>query len=533
MPPRIPRRTLAARLAATAAALTLALTACGGSSGGKSGKQPGDGLTSATARTGGSLTVNIVTESRGLDPFTGAMSSVTDYSRLNALYDVLVYGDAKTGQVKPQLAESLITPDGGRTWKLVVRDGVKFSDGTVLDAAAVKFTWDRMADPAARSLYGSSLRGVTTRVADARTLDIGLAQVNARFDQVVAAHLAYIVSPTAYRKDPQGFARKPVGAGPFTLREWVQGDHQTYVRNPGYWQPGKPYLDEVTFRTITDQQQSFNSVSTGGADMAITLDARNASAAKNAGFDVTEMALNGPGGVLFNMAKPPFDDPRARKALALALDPAAFTKMMYDGQVVTPKSLFAATSTQIDQAAVPPRAQDKTQAADLVRQLAADGKTLDFTLLMPASTNSSKTAEYLQQQWNLIPGISARVSTVEIGALTAKVLVNRDYQAVYYNIATPGEPLLWNTLHSGSPNNWLGYKSPAADAALEASRAATTPEALKTAYTKLAQVTADDVVMIPLQESITFTYAKPNRFGGLELTTGGAILMDRLGHTGT
>jgi peptide/nickel transport system substrate-binding protein len=521
------RRTTAKLTLAIAAALTLA--ACGGSSDSGSGKAPGDGLTAAGAKPGGSATINLVTESRGLDPFTGTMSSVADYSRLNAIYDVLVYAEPRTNAVKPRLAESLATTDGGRTWRLALRSGVNFSDGTPLDAAAVKFTWDRMADPATRSLYGSSLRGVTTQVTDPRTLTVTLAQPNTRFDQVVAAHLAYVVSPTAYQKDPQGFARKPVGAGPYLLKEWVQGAQQTYTRNPGYWQPGKPYLDEVVFKTVTDQQQSFNSVSTGGSDLAITLDARNAALAKDAGFDVAELALNGPGGVLFNMAKAPFDDPRARQALSLALDPAGFTKIMYEGKAVTPKGLFAADSTQIDQAAVPAPHQDRAKAEQLARQLADEGKPLNFSLIVPQSTNSAKIAEYLQQQWSLVPGISVRVELTEIGTMTNKVLANRDYQAAYYNVATPGEPVLWNTLYSKSPNNWLNYSSPAADAALEASRAAATPEELKAAYTRLAQTVAAEVPIIPLQESVTYVYAKPGRFGGLQLTSAGAVLMDELG----
>lgn len=520
------------RLALVLAAAALAVAACGGSSDGGSDAAPGDGLTSATPRAGGSLTINIVTESRGLDPFTGAMSSVTDYSRLNALYDVLVYADGKTGEIKPQIAESLTTPDGGRTWQLVVRDGVKFSDGTVFDAAAVKFTWDKMADPATRSLYASSLRGVTTEVADARTLRISLAQPNARFDQIVAANLAYVVSPTAYQKDPKGFSRQPVGAGPFLLKSWQQGVQQTYARNSAYWQAGKPYLDELVFKTVTDQTQSFNSVDTGGSDMAITLDSRNAILAKEAGMDVTEMALNGPGGVLFNMGRPPLDDPRAREALTLAIDPDAFGKIMYDGKAVTPKSLFAATSTQVDQNALPAPRQNTARAAELAKQLADEGKPLKMTLTMPQSTNSGRTGEYLQQQWSLVPNIDVKIDYVDINAMMAKVLVGKDYQAAYYNLATPAEPVLWNALHSKSPSNWLNYASPEADAALEASRTATTPEELKAAYTRLAQAVARDFLMIPLQESITYVYAKQGKFGGLELTSGAGILMDRLGRSG-
>jgi len=478
------------------------------------------------------MTINIVTESRGLDPLTASLSSVTDYSRMNAIYDVLVWADAKTGEIRPQLAESLRTTDGGKTWTLALRDGVKFSDGTPLDAAAVKFTWDAIGAPNSRSLYVGSVRGVATEVVDPRTLRITLDQANARFDQIVAANLAYVMSPTAYAKNPQGFSRNPVGAGPYLLKEWVKDYSQTYTRNPGYWQPGKPYLDEVVFRTVTDQRQSFNSVSSGGADAVITLDIRSGALARDAGFAIEEIALNGPGGVLFNMKRPPFDDPRARRALSLAIDKEALTKIVFEGAVPPPRGLFAAASTQIDQAAVPTPLPDTKAAAALAKELTDAGKPLDFTLVMPQSTNSAKVAEYLQQQWDLIPGVHVKIEILDINTLIAKTLVARDYQAFYYNLATPGEPVLWNSLHSTSSGNFMGYSSPAADEALAASRTATTPEALKAAYTRLAQAFAADVPLIPLQESISYVYAKPGRFAGLELTNAGAILMDRLGHTG-
>ncbi|WP_436776542.1 ABC transporter substrate-binding protein [Yinghuangia sp. YIM S09857] len=524
---RTPRRRLRG-LAAGAVALLLALAACG--DGDDTKPTGGQSFGTEGPRMGGSLSMALVADSRGLDPFTASLSSATDYSRMNALYDQLLWVEPGGTTAHPKIAEAFTTPDGGKTWVLKVRPGVTFSDGTPYDAAAVKFTWDRHADPAARSPYATSMRGVSAVVEDPLTLRITLDQPNTRFDQIVAAQLGYVVSPTAYRADPQGFGHKPVGAGPFVLKEWVQGSKQTYVRNPSYWQQGKPRLDELVIRVSADQQQSFNSVSNGSLDFVTTVDDVTGSKAAADGFDVQTVVVNGSTGVQFNSAKAPFDDPRARRALSLAISRDDFNKVVYDGAANPADGLFAEKSPLIDHAAVPKMDADRAEAERLARQLADEGKPIDFTLTLPQSPLAAKTGEYLQAQWNALPGVAVRVESVAISALSLKVLIGHDYQAVYYGIPTAsGEPNFWNTLLTGSPNNHLGFSSAAVDAALRDSRASGNAEELKAAYTRLAQAVAADVPLMPLIDQTTYSYAKPGRLAGFRFADNGSILLEELG----
>ncbi|WP_436776522.1 ABC transporter substrate-binding protein [Yinghuangia sp. YIM S09857] len=476
------------------------------------------------------MSIALVADSRGLDPFTASLSSATDYTRMNALYDQLLWADPGEGVVQPKLAETFTSTDGGATWVLRIKPNVTFSDGTPFDAAAVKFTWDRHADPATRSPYASSLRGVTTQVQEPLALKVTLAESNSRFDQIVATQLGYIVSPTAYRADPQGFAHKPVGAGPFTLKEWVPGDHQTYIRNPGYWQHGKPKLDQLTVRVMPDQEQAFAAVDNGTLDLVVTVDDMGGATAADAGFDVRSLVTNGSSGVHFNAARPPFDDSRARKALSLAVSREDFNKAVYGGDANPADGLFSEKSPFIDHGAVPKMDSDVDKARALARELASEGTPISFTLLLPRSPLSEKIGDYLTAKWTKLPGVKVRVEMVELATLGQRVQLGRDFQAVYYGMPSPaGEPVFWNSLFSGSPTNYLAYSSPAADAALRGSRNALTPEDLKSAYTKLAQAYAEDVPVMPLVDQVTYAYAKPGRLAGFRFTDAGSIWLEYLG----
>ncbi|NUU25459.1 MAG: ABC transporter substrate-binding protein, partial [Streptomycetaceae bacterium] len=261
--PRLRRRRFAA--AAATAAFALALTACGG---GKDGGGSGGG----PAKQGGAITIPLPVESRGLDPFTASYTGTADSSRMAALYDFLVYLDPASGQVKPRIAESL-TPDAtGAVWTLKIKPNVKFSDGTPYDAAAVKANWDANNDPAMSSIHRANMIGVSSEVVGPLELRITLAKPNLNFDRTVANGLAHIASPTAFKADPKGFTTKPVGAGPFILKEWVRSSHQIMVRNPTYWQPGLPKLDQVTFKVLPDNNQILNTLGSGQADVTITSD---------------------------------------------------------------------------------------------------------------------------------------------------------------------------------------------------------------------------------------------------------------------
>ncbi|MYV99623.1 ABC transporter substrate-binding protein [Streptomyces sp. SID3343] len=516
-------------LPAVAAAVVLALTAvgCGGGSG-DSGKDS----SAAPIREGGKISIPLPVESRGLDPFVASYTATADGSRMSALYDFLVTLDPNTGEVRPRIAESLKPDAGGKLWTLKVRPGVAFTDGTPYDAAAVKANWEAHADPAMKSLRRGLVAGVTTEVAGPLELRITLATPNLSFDRTVAYGLSFIASPTAFRADPAGFGAKPVGAGPFKLKEWVRGDHQTMVRNPTYWQQGLPHLDQVTFKTIADNQQILNTIATGQADLTVTSDGQVQAQAENKNLKADTAQVDGGQFLLFNLKRAPFDDPRARRAVALAMDAGAMTKMLFNGEIKPAHGLFRENSALIDPSVPQQPAPDQAEAQRLFDELAAEGKPVNFGFLTQQHPTARKAAEYVQGRINQYRNAHMEIEAVEIGAYITKGLVNRDFQVQGYGMwqADP-DPAFDTLLRSTSSSNYGGYASPAADRALDAARAAGTPEARRQAYTDLVREIGKDLPVWVWQEATTTTVYRP-QVTAVKLANEGQLEMDQIGLTG-
>lgn len=516
------------RALAAATVLALGATACGGSDGGGGGPaDPG-----ASARQGGSITIPLPVESRGLDPFVSSYTGTADSSRMAALYDFLVWLDPATGKVVPRIAESMTADATGGVWTLKVRPGVTFTDGTPYDAAAVKANWDANNDPAMSSIHRAAMAGVTSEVVAPLELRVNLARPNLNFDRTVASALAHIASPTAFRADPKGFGTKPVGAGPFTLKEWVRGSHQVMVRNPGYWQAGLPKLDQVTFKVIADNAQILNTISTGQADLTITTDGQAAANAKAKNLQAVTAQVDGGQYFMMNLRKPPFDDARARRAVAMALDPAAMMKTLFNDDVQPGHGVFRKNSPLVDASVPQQPTYNQAEAQRLFDELAAEGKAVNFTFLTQQHTTARKTAEYMQSRLQQYRGVKMEIEAVEIGAYITKGLVNRDFQAQNFGMwLSDPDPGIDSLFRSSSPTNYAGYKNPAADQALDKARAATTLEGRKAGYTELVKLIAADVPLFVWQEATTSIVHQP-RLTGLKIVNDGALVMDQVGLTG-
>ncbi|MCF2532032.1 ABC transporter substrate-binding protein [Yinghuangia soli] len=517
-------------MAAAAAALAgLLAAACGG--GGSKGGDSNPSAAASAAKAGGALEVIVVTDMAKIDPFGALSNYYTENSRLNAVYDSLFYSEPKTGKAIAQIGESL-TPDAtGAVWTLKIKPNVKFTDDTPYDAAAVKWFWDEHKNPERRSIVAGSAAAIDkTEVVDPLTLRVTLKAPNANFDRVVASSLAFIGSPTALQKDPVAFATKPVGAGPFVMTEWVRDSHMTLTKNPKYWQGAdKPALDKVTFRVLSDSEQALNAVATGQRDLKVTGSATDAAKAQAKGLGTVSVSVIVGEAVAFNNAKPPFDDPRARKAVALALDANEINKVAFNGQGVPTNSLFPAGSPLVaaDAPAVP--SANRVEAQRLLDELAAEGKPLSFTYLLPQNNQATRTGEYIQSQLIGLKNIKVTVQPMAIVAFTQAVRINRAYEAALYNwMISDIEPMGYSYMHSTSPTNFLGYKNQAVDAALDQGRKTSDPDQRRTAYTAMAAQAAKDIPIWPYQEG-RLTVFHGNSVAGLVLSNDGMMLMDRLG----
>lgn len=262
---------------------------------------------SGKPQAGGSAVFLLPGEPRGLDPFSASYANVADGNRMSALYDVLVWTEPATGTVHPKLAESLTSDAQLTNWTLTLRPGVRFSDGSVLDAAAVKATWDAHRDPTVNSLVGGVLRDVKLIQVSALQLRIELPSANANFDHMIARNLAF-VAPAKLVATPEGRAalkRAPIGAGPFKLAAWEPGKDLRMVRNETYWQKGLPHLDEVVFRVDRNIAAAPGSIAEGKADITVTTDPTVLGDARDKDLTVDATLLNGGLMIAFNLRKPP------------------------------------------------------------------------------------------------------------------------------------------------------------------------------------------------------------------------------------
>jgi peptide/nickel transport system substrate-binding protein len=305
-------------------ALALAMVAAGcssskqsGSSGTTASSSSAPGTATASAgqpQSGGTFTYEVPSEVRSMDPTIAGGSALSgEPPRLLAVYDGLVIVDTATDKVTMGTADSLTSTDN-IVWTLKLKPNIKFSDGTVYDANAVKFNWQRQATIATAPSYGLMKTVKSMDIVDPLTMTITLTGPNGVFPRNVSAgSINYIASPAAVTAKGQDFGSSPVGAGPFIMKDWVRDSQMTLTRNPTYWNAPKPYIDTLVIKVILDDTQRYNSVSNGEGDSTLMSTLPLQKQAKDAGLAVVSIPGIGAQGISFNMTKAPFDDVRIRR----------------------------------------------------------------------------------------------------------------------------------------------------------------------------------------------------------------------------
>lgn len=402
---------------------------------------------------GGSATALVPSEPRTMDPATMLNVVVGDGALGNALYGTLVTADPVTGKIKPSMAR-MTTADSGATWKVKLREGLKFSDGTAFDAAAVKFNWDRMKDPKVASPYLATAASIKkSKVIDPTTLEFSLTVPNASYPSgITVSSMNWIASPTALKKGAAGFDRKPVGAGPYVLDTWQRGAQVKLKRNQGYWEKPKPYLDALTIKLVTDGEQRLNTLRSGGADVTLAGNPKQAGQAKSSGLVVEQQRMNGGSMLLLNMARAPFNDPRAREALSKAIDVDQLNSAALDGTGTPVKGLFTKKSPLFTGHQL--HTHDAKRAQKLFDELAADGKRLRLTIT--CETARASEVEAIQAQLSSYKNVTVKVRTVDAAA-NVKTMLSKDFDALYSgNVFVDPETSVWSFFYGASPFNSIG-----------------------------------------------------------------------------
>src|SRR6056297_94710 len=176
------------------------------------------------------LTIALQLEPPHLDPTSAAAGAIDSVLYSNVFEGLTRF--MSDGSVVPGLADSWEISGDGTVYTFTLREGVTFHDGTAMDAEDVKFSLDRARAEDSTNAQKVLFAGIAdVAVIDPLTVQVTLAAPDGNFLFNMAWGDAVIVAPESI----EGIKQTPIGTGPFTFEEWVQGDRIELARNPDYW----------------------------------------------------------------------------------------------------------------------------------------------------------------------------------------------------------------------------------------------------------------------------------------------------------
>ncbi|GAB2965934.1 ABC transporter substrate-binding protein [Amycolatopsis acidiphila] len=355
----------------------------------------------------------------GLDPATNTTGGA-NISQMSAVYGglflVTANDDGSGAKAEPNQAESYQVLDGGRTVKITIRDGVRFSDGTPMDAEAVAFNFRRDVTSTCTCAPTWRLAQDGISVEGPRTVVLHFIQPNATaINAFPISNVNWIVSPAALQRlGPDQFKINPVGAGPFKVVSDRLSSELVLERNPGYFKAGLPYLDKLTFKSIGGDQPAYQALQAGQAQAyeGLSTVPLLEQAQANSRLTVTVQPPTSPYVVQLNTKTAPFDNELARQAIYYATDFEAISRGLFKGKYPV-SQMFTAGGGLFHHAVVPGyRTFDLAKAKQLVQQLG--GLTVKLGTL--GSYVAQQVVTALQTQWKAA-GIDVTIETYQLSSL--------------------------------------------------------------------------------------------------------------------
>ena len=482
------------RLLGLGVALALLATACGG------GK--GDGGTASGADVGDPVRGGSVTY--GLEAETGdgwclqeAQLAISGIMVARSIYDTLTAPNAE-GEYVPYLARSVDPNDDFTEWTITLRDGVTFHDGSDLTAEVVKNNLD-----AYRGQYEGRSPLLFVFVLD----NIDTVEVTGDLEVTVTTKVPWVAFPAflfssgrlgisgqAQLDDAERCDSNLIGTGPFELQSWEKGRELVAEKNPDYWQEAPdgepyPYLDELRFTPIVEAEQRVNALESGEIDLMhtsqaqafLTLDdlAEEGIVANRDSEDYAEVAF-----LQINTSKPPFDDVRIRRAMAMSIDRQDYREVITRGLFTMASGPYGPGSVgYLEDAGYP--TQDLDGARALVAEYEAEkGPLPQITLQDTPDAGARETAVYYQQAFAEI-GIDIELATVQQDKQIDNA-ISGEYDLTGFRNYPGGDPdelTVW--FKSTSPANFSRIDDPEIDRLLDEGRSEPDPEARAAIYEEI------------------------------------------------
>ncbi|NIF60581.1 oligopeptide ABC transporter substrate-binding protein OppA [Enterobacter sp. Ap-916] len=456
------------------------------------------------------------------------------------------------GSIEPHLAEKWDNQDN-KVWTFHLRPGIKWSNGEPITAQDVVWSWKRLVDPKTGSPYATypgtmhienandiaegkkPVDSLGVKALDANTVQVTLDQPTSAF-LLMLGHTSMVpVSEAAVEKfgdkwtQPANF----VSSGPYKLSQWVVNEKVVGERNKQYWDDAHTVINKVTYLPVTSGTADINRYKAGEIDITYTVPETLFASLKKAIPDQVHITpYLSTYYYEFNTTKAPFNDPRVRLALNLALDKDIIAgKVLGQGQ----KPAWLVSQPKIGGITLKPAeygswSHDK-RVAEAKKLLAEAGfnesHPLQFNLLYNTSESHQRIAIAASSMWKKNIGVEAKLQNQEWKTMldTKRTgnydLVRYGWIADYDDAAT-----YLNNFRTGDSQNSSKYSNPAYDEIIAKASQATTQEERAKYYQQAEDILAKDVPTIPVYHYVKVQLVKPYVGGYAPSTLGKYLTQD-------
>ncbi len=512
------------RKALIAFSAVLVLAACG--SGGSSGGGGGGGTGGGPVR-GGNLTFAAVQDAQSMNATTVFdNNSIWIFEQIyQTLYTVTDNGQS----VKPQLATSYTVSKDKKTYTFKLRHGVKFSNGKPMTSADVKFSIDQNR----KATKGWGYIDSAIKSVDAPSPDTVVVHLKFTWAPLLAdlSFFANGIVPNNYGGQTETqFYNHPIGTGPFKWDYWHKGSALKLVRNPLYWEKGKPYLNSVTWTDVAndntrqlqlkanesqiDQFPAWSTVSTLKSTSGVTMNL----------FNSTQTNY-----LAFNEKRKPFQDVHVRRAISLAIDRNALVRAVLFGNGKPANSLFPPQVPFYDPN-TPGLQFDLAKAkAEMAKSTVPHGFTT--SILISAGNSDSKTIATILQSELKPLGINLKITQLDPN------VANNNEQTLKYDmvltlwtmdIPDPDELATFAVdPKSGAQSFFTAYNNPTVVKDTHLAETTTDPAKRQQLYNSIQTDSANDAFMAFLYYS-PYPYATTSNVHGFFVTPLGNMHMENV-----
>jgi len=449
------------------------------------------------------LHVGLDGEPTNLDA-TSPAEDLVQYASSQQIFDsLLTYSFDGTMSVQPNLIETWSWTDP-QTFTFKLRSGVRFHNGREMTTDDVKFTIDYIKDPA----NGSSIASFVDPVDSVEITDSLNGVIKLKFPfaplETYVLQKIFVVPQEAM----DTIKTAPIGSGPFKYEDWKKGESLTLVKNPDYWQVGKPTLDRLVFQFFPQYQTQVSSFKSGDTDIILWLNNADADPFKSLeGTKIEEMGLFGNFYVHINVTQDPWTNIKLREAIKYGVD-----KQL----VLNTAQLGFGSAVDINELPDSPFYTpdfNYTRDVERAKALIAESGVGDFSddLIIPNTPTEGPIGEAVAFSLSEI-GLDIKPLKLDVPQYIERAFVNKDYGIGIVGYGGVPDPDFYDYpyLHTDGSLNIFKYSNPDMDAALEKGRSSTSLEDRQAAYYTVIQRMAEDIPMVWLINEYRFTAIRSN-----------------------